>query len=91
MRSLSAALLACGLAAAPLSAANPPARLTDDAIFASDSSGQQPRDMAWSKDGRRLAYLWGEDEEAVLQALDPATGRSEVLLRLADLALDEFQ
>lgn len=91
MRSLSATLLAGCLASAPLFAADPPVRLTDDAIFASDSSGRQPREMAWSRDGRRLAYLWEEDGEEAIHALDPATGRSEVLLRLPDLAIEELQ
>lgn len=66
--------------------------LTDEAMFAADVSGRRPADLAWSPDGRQLTWLWGEDEEETLWRLDIPSGKSELLLRLADqkLELDEY-
>jgi len=67
-------------------AAEAPPRLTVEALFAPDASGRRPAQLAWSPDGQRLTYIWDE----ALWSLEPATGKREVLLRLADLKLDEY-
>src|SRR3954452_21757672 len=93
-------LIACCLAAAaaalvpwPPAPEQPPARISIEAALATDAGGRRPTQPAWSPDGRRLTYIWGEkgdgkDEdrkEEALWSLDPATGKSEALARLADL------
>jgi dipeptidyl-peptidase-4 len=67
-------------------------RLTIDAALATDAAGRRTAQRDWSPDGRRLTYLWDDDgdnagdgKEEALWSLDPATGRKEVLVRLADL------
>src|SRR5262249_61207305 len=87
-------LIACCLAAsiaalAPRPAApQPPGRITIEAALATDAGGRRPSQPAWSPDGKRLTYLWdekGDDKENALWSLDPSTGKSEALARLADL------
>jgi dipeptidyl-peptidase-4 len=75
------ALLATGLARAE----TPPQELTPERVFAVDSSGHRPSLLTWSPDGRRLAWLWGSGEHEELRALDPETGREEVLMRPAEI------
>lgn len=82
MRPLSTLLIAGCLSASTV-LAQPPARMTDDAMFSFDSSGLQPEALSWSADGR-LAYRWREGGDA-LRVLDPATGKSEVLLPIPDI------
>jgi len=86
--------LACCLAAAvalaprPAIAETPPqktAPLSLETALAPDAYGRRPLQQAWSPDGRRMVYLWDENGGKALWSLDPATGRSEVLVRLADL------
>jgi dipeptidyl-peptidase-4 len=92
-------LIACCLAAAALTARPavpevPPqetARLTIEAALAPDAYGRRPMQLAWSPDGRRLVYIWdggggagGSNGGKAFWSLDPATGRSEILARLAD-------
>ena len=90
--------LACCLAAAalvpqPAMPETPPQKPTQKTIaplsletaLAPDAYGRRPQQQAWSPDGRRLVYLWDENGGKALWSLDPATGRSEVLARLADL------
>jgi dipeptidyl-peptidase-4 len=90
-------LLACCLAAAALAPGagraetppqQPPSQLTLEAAMAPDAYGRRPLQQAWSPDGRRLVYVWDADKESEAKAfwsLDAATGRSEILSRLADL------
>lgn len=71
------------LAAAP----EQPPRLSIEAIFASDATGRQTDQRAWSPDGKRLTYVWdesGDGKQKALWSLDPATGKREVLFRFAD-------
>lgn len=94
--------LCLGLLAAPqaVSAGSKAERLTIDAALATNAAGRRPGQGAWSPDGKRLTYVWdeaGDGKEEALWSLDPATGRKEVLVRLADLkqgeedfALDEY-
>ncbi len=91
-------LIACTLAGLALNgrpaaaAASPPrpaSRLTIEAALAPDAFGRRPMQQAWSPDGRRLIYLWEGKEGKALWLLDAATGRSEVLARLADLGEDD--
>jgi dipeptidyl-peptidase-4 len=91
--------LACCLAAAvalvprPAIPETPPqkpaqkttAPLSIETALTPDAYGRRPLQQAWSPDGRRLVYLWDENGGKALWSLDPATGRSEVLARLADL------
>ncbi len=75
-------------------------RLTIDAALATDAVGRRTAQWDWSSDGKRLTYVWdasNDGKEEALWSLDPATGRKEVLARLADLkqeeegfALDEY-
>ncbi len=60
-------------------AAEAPARLTFDVLFGDNPGGRLPRMLEWSPDGSRLAYLWKEEGEDVLKALDPATGETATL------------
>lgn len=91
-------LIACCLAAAAAAliprpaAPQPPGRITIEAALANDAGGRRPSQPAWSPDGKRLTYLWDEKGDGkdsgrgeTLWSLDPVTGRSEVLARLADL------
>lgn len=55
--------------------------LSYDAMFAPDSNGLPAENPVWSPDGRRLLYVYDE----ALWQIDPANGRSEPVLRLADL------
>ncbi|HEY3571131.1 MAG TPA: hypothetical protein VGP73_24610, partial [Thermoanaerobaculia bacterium] len=88
-------LIACCLAASlaalaprPAAAEQPPARISIEAALATDASGRRPTQPAWSPDGKRLTYVWdekGDGKDEALWSLEPATGKSEVLARLADL------
>jgi len=95
---LLSSLLACPLATPQLSAQavqnppgqapsvpapSPPRPLTVEAIFAHGSlAGHPPDGLAWSPDGKHLAYLDGGE----LLDLDPATAKSHVLVSRAKLA-----
>src|SRR3954471_23648562 len=89
-------LIACCLAAAalapcPAAPEVPPqqtARLSIETALAPDAYGRRPTLQAWSPDGKRLTYLWEEGEGKALWSLDAATGKSEVLARLAGLGED---
>ncbi|MGC9158072.1 MAG: alpha/beta fold hydrolase [Terracidiphilus sp.] len=81
-----AALLIPSLFALPLSifsfAAQPPPAtpLTVEAIYGQNSlTGDQPAELTWSPDGRRLTCL----EESGLMEIDPATGMAHVLVSRA--------
>ncbi|HEY9420553.1 MAG TPA: DPP IV N-terminal domain-containing protein [Thermoanaerobaculia bacterium] len=82
--------IAFSLAAVLAASAPPPAaadRLPFEYLMA-DASGRRPSLFEWTPDGRRLTYLWdekGDGKDAALWTLDPATGKREVLARLADL------
>jgi dipeptidyl-peptidase-4 len=62
--------------------ATSPSRLTLDAIFAPGGAGRAATQVAWSPDGRRLAYVWKDEHGEALWWLDLATGTSEPLFRL---------
>ncbi len=87
-------LLIASSLAAVLAASTPPPAAADRLPFEyliGDAGGRRPSQYAWTPDGQRLTYLWdekGEDKETALWTLDPATGKSEVLVRLADLKED---
>ncbi|HEV8582778.1 MAG TPA: DPP IV N-terminal domain-containing protein [Thermoanaerobaculia bacterium] len=69
-----------------VAAAETPAKLTVEALFAPDATGRRPSQLAWSPDGQRLTYVWdeqGDGKDEALWSLEPATGKREVLLRLA--------
>ncbi len=89
MRQLPSLLVILALVSPLAASAAPPVRLTEDAIFAADSSGTRPEDPAWSPDGRRLAYLWGKDEDEAIWVLDTASGRREVLAKTG-VPVDSF-
>jgi dipeptidyl-peptidase-4 len=76
MRSVPA-LLCAVLGALPASAQ----QLSFDLVF--DTGEQRPESAAWSPDGGRLAYLWGEEEARALVVLDVASGESRQVLALA--------
>ena len=82
--------IASSLAAVLATATPTPAaaeRLPFEYLMA-DASGRRPSLFEWTPDGRRLTYLWdekGDGKDAAFWILDPATGKSEVLARLADL------
>jgi dipeptidyl-peptidase-4 len=91
-------LIACCLAAAAALTARPAvpevppqetARLAIETALAPDAYGRRPLQLAWSPDGSRLVYVWdggsGSGGGKDFWSLDPATGRSEVLARLAGL------
>jgi dipeptidyl-peptidase-4 len=69
------------------------AQLTIETALAPNAYGRRPLQQAWSPDGKRLIYVWdgnngGNSEKDAKDALwlyDAATGRSEILARLADL------
>jgi dipeptidyl-peptidase-4 len=94
---VSAALFAVAAVAAPTQEKAP--RLTIDAALAPNAVGRRSSQRAWAPDGR-LSFLWdegGDKKEEALWILDTATGKRDVLLRLADLkqgdedvALDEY-
>jgi len=76
------------LLASPSTFAAPIPQLTVDALLAPDAAGRRPAQQAWSPDGKRLTYVWdesGDGKEEALWSLDPATGKREALLRLAEL------
>src|SRR3954471_17992266 len=89
-------LIACCLAVAALAPRTarpetppqqPPSRLTLEAALAPDAYGRRPLQQAWSPDGKRLVYVWDaakEGEAKAFWSFDAATGRSEILARLAD-------
>ena len=91
MRPFPVLLTACclaGLASAP-AAAQSGKKLTVEEIFATGAIGRQASQASWSPDGTRLTYVWdekGDGKEEALWSLDPATGKSVVLMRMADLA-----
>ncbi|HEY0557219.1 MAG TPA: DPP IV N-terminal domain-containing protein [Thermoanaerobaculia bacterium] len=66
-----------------------PSRLTIEAALAPEAYGRRPTLQAWSPDGRRLLYLWDEGGGKALWLLDAATGRHDVLAKLADLGEDD--
>ncbi|HEX9940933.1 MAG TPA: DPP IV N-terminal domain-containing protein [Thermoanaerobaculia bacterium] len=93
-RPLIASTLAAVAALSPLAASaapapeKPPERLSVETLFATDATGRQTSQHAWSPDGKRLTYVWdeaGDGQQKALWSLDPATGRREVLARFADL------
>jgi dipeptidyl-peptidase-4 len=80
------ALLA--LVALPSPGAAAPARVSFDDLFATGAGGRQPGNLEWEAGSGRLLYTWdekGDGSEKAWYRLDPATGRRETLLRLADL------
>src|SRR4051812_23735401 len=95
--SLTAAVGLAALAPRPAAGETPPQQQsktpTLEALFAPDAYGRRPLQQAWSPDGRQLVYVWdagtagnaaGNGGKA-LWSFDPATGKSVVLARLADL------
>jgi dipeptidyl-peptidase-4 len=63
-------------------------RLTVDAAMAPTAWGRRTSQRKWSPDGKRLTYVWdekGDGKEEALWSLDPETGKTEILVRLADL------
>src|SRR5215510_5352269 len=93
-QSLIAWTLAVSVVAPALAAPEEPARLTVEALLADDAMGRRTSQHAWSPDGTRLTYVWDEKEggkEAALWSFDPATGKSEVLLRLAELGVEDAE
>jgi hypothetical protein len=70
----------------PPAGAAPPPALSYDAMFAADANGRSPGQLAWSPDGRLLAYVYDDGHSEVLWSLDPATGIAQELLHPADLA-----
>lgn len=76
---------AAGQEAKPPAQAKAADRLTVDQIFADGTFGRIPTQTAWAPDGRRLSYLWEDGKGEALWAIDAATGKVELLARLADL------
>jgi dipeptidyl-peptidase 4 len=78
------------LSLSPAAAEQPPAPTSIGALgalLAPEAGGRRPTLAAWSPDGKRLSYLWGEGGEGSrkdLWVLDLATGRSQVLLEGKD-------
>ncbi|MDH3744010.1 MAG: S9 family peptidase [Acidobacteriota bacterium] len=72
-----------------LSAPTEAARLDEpvlglDVIFGDDASGRSPRSMTWASDGKRLAYLWKEEEEDALWVLDVESDERKRVLALGE-------
>jgi dipeptidyl-peptidase 4 len=101
---LGGGLPAAGQEAKPPAQARPRTeaeRLTVDQVLADGTFGRIPTQAAWSPDGRRLSYLWEDGKGQALWAVDAATGKVELLARLADLqagakagesfAIDEYR
>ena len=78
-------LLAIGVSAAPLGAQTAKKPLTVEAIFAHGPLiGEPPQkeDLVWSPDGKHLTYM----DSGELIDLDPATGKSHVLVSREKMA-----
>ncbi|MEA2601901.1 MAG: dipeptidyl-peptidase 4 [Acidobacteriota bacterium] len=76
------------LAISPVAAEQPPVQPSIGELLAPEASGRRPTLATWSPDGKRLAYVWdeaGDGSKKSLWVLDPATGKSEILVRPADL------
>lgn len=88
-------VLLCGalggvLATGTLAAADAPkaGQLSIEVIFGPDSLGRRTAQRVWRPDGQRLSYLWSESGDAKDESfwtLDPATGKKDAVVRLADL------
>jgi dipeptidyl-peptidase 4 len=77
------AMAALVLAGSSLSAQPPEKPLTVEAIFAHGPLvGEPPGQLMWSPDGKHLTYLDGRQ----LMDVDPATGRTHVLVSAAKLS-----
>src|SRR5262245_65267895 len=55
-------------------------------LFDRDAWGKNATGLAWSPDGKALAYVWDDGEGEALWVLDPETGRSAKRLTASDLA-----
>src|SRR5579862_2567838 len=80
---LFSAVVALVLANGPVTAQAPAKPLTVETIFAHGPLiGAPPDQLTWSPDGKHLTYLDGRQ----LIDVDPATGRTHVLVSAAKLA-----
>jgi dipeptidyl-peptidase-4 len=84
---VTAALAAAALALAAAPAEPATGRLTLDLIFGEGTAGQQPSGLAWSPDGRRLAFLYDDGAGTGLWVSDPQRGETRLLVR--QVAADE--
>ena len=55
--------------------------LTFDLIFGDDAGGRVPGELAWSPDGKSLAYVWDDGNGEALWRLDVAGGQRRALVR----------
>ncbi len=56
-----------------------------EAILAEDAGGSRPSELAWSPDGRLLAYLWDGGDGDTLFVLEPDSGRPRSVVRRSSL------
>ncbi len=60
--------------------------LSLDAIFAEEGHARAPAEIAWTEDGRRVAFLWSKEGKRDLWSMAPDTDREPaVLVRAGEL------
>ncbi len=82
---LSILLGATVFAVAPRAALAQAWRLSFEDVLPLGVDDRVPSELAWSRDGSRLGYLWDDGQGQALWLLEPAAGAPELLVRVADV------